>query len=187
MKLIVGLGNPGEKYQNTRHNAGFVTLDALSKKLEGSWHEDTQAQIFNSQINGEKVILLKPLTFMNLSGKEINKTMIKNNISAENLIIVYDDIDIPFGALRVRKGGGSAGHNGIESIIEEIGTDNFIRMRIGISASPQTPLTDAADFVLEEFTSEEKKKLGEITEDVATKIYQIIKFGYDQYISKYNI
>lgn len=187
MKLIVGLGNPGEKYQHTRHNAGFMALDILAKKTGGKWDEDTSMRTLTSQINGEKITLLKPQSFMNLSGKEIKKAMDKENISTEDLIVVYDDIDIPFSEIRVRKGGGTAGHNGINSIVEETGSDNFIRVRIGISpTSPNLSPLPTADFVLEDFTSEEKEKLEEVIEEAMTKIYQIVKFGYEQYISKYN-
>ena len=131
---------------------------------------------------------------MNLSGKEIKKTIDTENIKTDDLIVTYDDIDIPFGEIKVKKGGGSAGHNGIKSIIEEVGSDNFIRVRIGInplaSVSPednQSHPQSTPDFVLEDFTPEEKEELPEIVDEAATKIYQIIKFGYDKYISKYNI
>lgn len=202
MKIVVGLGNPGEKYKNTRHNAGFLVIDKLVDNLpnrpnhpeSSKWTTESNSEIIKTQIATQSVLLLKPLTFMNLSGKEIKKAMIKNNISPEDLIVVYDDIDIPFGEIRVRQGGGSAGHNGINSIVEEVGSDNFIRVRIGINPTRSvslepTPhnLLPIADFVLEDFTPEEKEKLEKIMEDTATKIYQIIKFGYDQYISKYNI
>jgi len=140
MNLIVGLGNPGFKYKKTRHNIGFMIIDELKK-----------------QIDKKQNILLKPLTYMNNSGKEVKTVMRKNKI--ENLIVIHDDIDLPFKEIRINKNSSSAGHKGVQSIINELKTQDFIRIRIGIKSEQKT---STEKFVLEKFRKKEKKQLKEI-------------------------
>ena len=141
MKLVVGLGNPGKQYQKTRHNVGFRVLDALENKLKA---EDQRL----------KAILLKPQTFMNLSGQEVAKKANFYKIKSEDMAVIYDELDLPFSEIRVRKSGSSAGHKGVESIINSLGTENFTRIRIGIGRPPENFRTE--DYVLENFTKEEE-------------------------------
>jgi len=139
MILIVGLGNPGKKYKKTRHNVGFMVIDALKKK-----------------ISGKNIVLLKPQTFMNNSGKTVKRIIRNLKLEIRNLVVIHDDIDLPLGTIRVSKNVGSAGHKGVQSIIDELGTKNFTRIRIGIQPKTGKP-KEVEKFVLEKFTKEEKK------------------------------
>lgn len=159
MKLIVGLGNPGRKYKKTRHNIGFVIIDELKR-----------------HISKKDAILLKPLTYMNNSGKEVKSVMDKNKIS--DLIVVHDDVDLPFNEIRVSKNISSAGHKGVQSIINELGTQNFIRVRVGIKPrwdqkSQRGKKINTERFVLEKFTKEEKKQLKDIIKKAVLEITQL--------------
>ncbi|MDP2664716.1 MAG: aminoacyl-tRNA hydrolase [bacterium] len=151
MQLIVGLGNPGKKYEKTRHNAGFMVLDELEKK------ELPQAR------------LLKPDTFMNNSGGAVKKEMQKLKIKNQSLIIIHDDIDIPLGKIKVSKGSGSAGHKGVESIIQSLGTKEFIRIRIGI-LPPEGKPEDVETFVLKNFKKEELSLLNTAIESALSTL-----------------
>jgi len=139
MILIVGLGNPGKKYKKTRHNVGFMVIDALKKK-----------------ISGKNIVLLKPQTFMNNSGKTVKRIIRNLKFEIRNLVVIHDDIDLPLGTIRVSKNVGSAGHKGIQSIIDELGTKNFTRIRIGIQPKTGKP-KEVEKFVLEKFTKQEEK------------------------------
>jgi len=152
MKLIVGLGNPGKKYAKTRHNIGFRVIDALRDSFD------------NAQ---DKIVLLKPDTFMNNSGKMVRKALKYSRLSAQDLIVIHDDIDLPFGTIRVNKDSSSAGHKGAQSIIDEIGTKDFIRVRIGIRPEHEV---DTTEFVLNKFTKEEEKELKGIIKKAAEEI-----------------
>lgn len=173
MKIIVGLGNPGKEYIGTRHNVGFEFLDALAKhprlnlvgkELKFSRNKKFQAEIAETQVAGEKYILIKPSTFMNLSGNTVNKIIAFYKSRIEDLFVISDDLDLPLGMSRVRLAGSSGGHKGLESIVLGLGTDQFARLRIGISdhkigsTNSDHPYEkpEAKIFVLEKFTSREK-------------------------------
>ncbi|KIL52515.1 aminoacyl-tRNA hydrolase [Jeotgalibacillus soli] len=154
MKLIVGLGNPGKQYDGTKHNIGFKVIDELATR----WNAPLMQSKFNGAFsaihkNGEKVILLKPLTYMNLSGECIRPMMDYYNMEAEDLVVLYDDLDLPMGSIRLRKKGSAGGHNGIKSTIAHVGTAEFNRIRIGISRPPQG--TKVVDYVLSRFSDED--------------------------------
>lgn len=142
--LIVGLGNPGEKYEISRHNAGFIVLQELSTNyMLPIVHKEHKAKVGVGMIYGHRSVLAQPQTFMNLSGESVKELMEAYKIPAERLIVVYDDVDLPLGRLRVRESGGAGGHNGMKSIIESIGTENFMRIRIGVGPRPEEePLSD---------------------------------------------
>ena len=168
MRLIIGLGNPGTQYESTRHNAGFLALNYLQKKLDqGSaaspWSESKKfnAEISEGKIGNKKIIFLKPQTFMNESGKAVRSAVMFYKIKTIDCIIVYDDIDLPFGNIRLRMGGSSGGHKGVESIISELGTENIPRLRIGIRPD-HLKIPDAKTFVLKKFAKEEQKLLFQI-------------------------
>lgn len=149
MKLIVGLGNPGSEYTETRHNAGFLAVQALAVSEEGEWkHDDKRkADVCRIEVNGESVLLAKPTTFMNASGEAVQALLSFYKVAPEDLLVVHDEMDVAPGAMRFKQGGGDAGHNGITSIIERLGTDNFARLRLGIGRpGPDHPPT--ADYVL---------------------------------------
>lgn len=154
MVLIVGLGNPGRKYKKTRHNIGFKVIDALKR------------EIFNKD-----VVLLKPQTFMNQSGKAVKILTSKYKIPATNMIVVHDDIDLPLGTIRVSKDVSSAGHKGVQSIIDELGTQDFTRVRIGIKPRHKV---DTEKFVLEKFTKQEEKQIKQIIKEAVFKTKQLL-------------
>jgi PTH1 family peptidyl-tRNA hydrolase len=163
MFLIIGLGNPGKKYKNARHNAGFLTLDELQKennfpdfKLEKTF----LAEISRGFLEGEKIFLAKPQTFMNESGKSTKILASKNKIPVENIIVVHDDMDLPLGATRIVKKRGSAGHKGVESIIEHLKNKEFIRIRIGIQPKTGKPKSPEK-FVLQNFNKNDEKSVKE--------------------------
>ena len=202
MKLVVGLGNPGEKYQNTRHNIGFMAVDALLEKFEPVektyWEEkkDLKSNIkilsANSQqptANGQ-IILAKPTTFMNNSGFAVAKVLNYYKIPTEDLIVIHDDLDMPFGKIRVRFGGASGGHRGVQSIIETIRTDKFLRIRLGIGnpkiRNLKLEIRNLDQYVLAPFTPTEKNKVKHMIKEAGRAIELILKRGIEIYMSKYN-
>lgn len=156
MKLIVGLGNPGKQYDKTRHNIGFEVIDSLADKLSISLDQAKFKGIYGSKIiNGEKIYLLKPLTYMNLSGESVRAIMDYFEIDTEDLLVIYDDLDLPVGKIRLRQKGSAGGHNGIKSIISHLGTQEFNRIRVGINR-PSNGMS-ITDYVLGHFTKEEQE------------------------------
>lgn len=154
MKLIVGLGNPGREYETTRHNIGFMVIDELSKRWNIPLNQQKFKGIYGSGVvGGEKVVLLKPLTYMNLSGESIRPLMDFYKLDVEDFVVMYDDLDLPVGKLRLRMKGSAGGHNGIKSTIAHLGTQEFNRIRIGIDR-PKNGMK-VVDYVLGRFTSEE--------------------------------
>lgn len=177
MKLVVGLGNPGEKYRNTRHNVGFQAIDLCGEKLNIHLDQSKFKGIYGfNKIENDKVFLLKPLTYMNLSGECVVPLMKYYKISAENLLVIYDDLDLQPGMIRLRQKGGHGGHNGMRSIIQHLGTDEFKRIRIGIGRP--NPATSVSDYVLSTFHPEEKKLVDEalIKASEAVKAWTAMSF-----------
>ena len=153
MKLIVGLGNPGKEYERTRHNAGFMALDQLASDLGVSiTNEKFKGQYVKFKHRGEDVILLKPMTYMNNTGESVSEVMNFFKINVEDILVIYDDLDMPTGKLRLRERGSAGGHNGIKSIIAHTGTQQFKRIRVGIDRHPRIPVVD---YVLGKFTADE--------------------------------
>lgn len=165
MKLIVGLGNPGEKYKNTRHNVGFMLLDALAYEAGISWAFEKK---FNSEISKhEDILYAKPQTFMNRSGEAVRKIADYYNIAPENIIIVHDDVDLEEGQTRFRQGSSSAGHHGVDDIIEKLGTQEFWRFRVGVGRPNDTKF-DVQDYVLSNSELDAEKALTELKKYVKT-------------------
>ncbi len=165
MKLIIGLGNPGKSYIKTRHNVGFMILDALQKKLDSSdWSlsKKFNAETSGITLNGEKIILAKPMTFMNESGQTVQMIAHFYKVVPEDIIIVHDDKDLKLGDIRVQEDRSAAGHNGVQSIINHIGTQKFTRVRIGVASDNEKKMRDTAKFVLNKFGYFEKKKVEEV-------------------------
>lgn len=189
MTLIVGLGNPGKKYQNTRHNVGFMVIDNFAGKNdfpEFRLSKKFKAEISEGAIDNEKIILAKPQTFMNNSGKSV-KAIFNFQFSNKKLIIIHDDLDLPLGKIKITKNRGSAGHKGVQSIIDELGTKNFFRFRIGI----KTKQTDGTvyrseDFVLEKFTKEEEKILKQVIKKTCKAIEISANEGVEKVMAEYN-
>lgn len=170
MIIIVGLGNPGRKYKNTRHNVGFQIIDEFAKENyfpEFRLSKKSNVLLSENIINGKKIILAKPQTFMNDSGKSV-KTLF-SFYKPKELIIVHDDIDLPLGKIRISKNRGSAGHKGVESIIKEIGTKDFTRFRIGVSSKTGKP-KNVEKYVLQKFDKEEEKIIEQIIQEITTEI-----------------
>ena len=185
MYLIVGLGNPEEDYSNTRHNMGFNTINKLGKQYNIEINKSKFKGLYGvGVIEGEKVILLKPQTYMNLSGESIREALDFYKIEKENLIVIYDDIDIEPGTIKIRKLGGPGTHNGMKSVIQNVGTEDFTRIRIGIGKP--TYKSDLINYVLGFIPEEEKEILDKSTTKGKDAIVEIIKNGVDIAMNKYN-
>lgn len=185
MFLIVGLGNIGIKYDNTRHNIGFKFIDYLAAKENITVYDKKFDGIIGCGIiNGKKVILAKPTTYMNLSGECIRKIMDFYKISNKDILIVYDDIALDIGKIRIRKKGSAGGHNGIKSIIANIGTEEFNRIRIGIGKKPD--YMDLADYVLGKFSDNDIKVLDRVLKGTCNAAEQIIDGAIDDAMNKFN-
>ena len=183
-KLIVGLGNPGSKYQWTRHNAGFMVLDRFSKDAGIAVTRKNFSGLYGEgTYHGERLLLLKPQTFMNLSGRSVAAALNFHKVDIQDLIVIHDDLDIPFGRVKLKEEGGHAGHNGLRSLLQELGSGRFVRLRIGIGR----PLHDeAADYVLSSFSSDELVNLPRIIDCVAELIKLVIEEGLLKAMSIYH-
>ena len=184
--LIVGLGNPGREYQNTRHNTGFRAMDVLAEKL-GCKIDKGKFQGLYTQVSwqGEKLFLLKPQTYMNLSGQAVLQLSAYYSIPPERIIVLFDDISLPPGRLRIRSEGSAGGHNGIKSIIAELGSQAFPRVKIGVGAKPN-PEYDLAAWVLSSFSSREEKDLSFALENAADAALVIIEKGVPEAANRFN-
>ncbi|ADK02860.1 TPA: aminoacyl-tRNA hydrolase [Bacillus cereus biovar anthracis] len=185
MKLIVGLGNPGREYELTRHNIGFMAIDELAKRWNISLNEQKFKGVFGAGfVNGEKVILLKPLTYMNLSGESIRPLMDYYKIDVEDFVVLYDDLDIPVGKLRLRMKGSAGGHNGVKSTISHLGTQEFQRIRMGIDR-PKNGMK-VVDYVLGRFTSKEIPDVNHSIEKAADACEEWLNKPFLQIMNTFN-
>lgn len=185
MYIIAGLGNPGDEYHKTRHNVGFDTINYLAEKYNISLNKLKFNAVYGElNINGEKVLLVKPVTFMNRSGVAIIEIMNYFKIPVENLIVVYDDIDIPVGTLRIRPNGSAGTHNGMKSIINTIKSEKFPRVRVGIGRNPNM---DLADYVLQRFSNDDRVIVEDIIKSAGDACVEFVKEGLDSAMQKYNI
>ena len=184
--LIVGLGNPGSQYARTRHNCGFRAMDILAEKL-GCKIDKAKFQGLYGQVNyeGRKLYLLKPQTFMNLSGRSVLQLSAYFSIPPQRIIVLFDDISLPPGRLRIRPDGSAGGHNGIKSIISELGSQDFPRVKIGVGAKPE-PERDLADWVLSTFSATEEKALTSALEAAADAALCIMDKGVPEAANRYN-
>lgn len=186
MKLIVGLGNPGMQYAATRHNIGFEVIDSLSEAYNIQVIKNKyKALIGEGTIAGEKVILMKPQTYMNLSGEAVKACMDFHKISNKDVIVIYDDISLEVGQLRLRQTGSAGGHNGIKNIIAQLGTQEFPRVKFGVGEKPQG--WDLANYVLGRFSEEEMKIVGPRINEAVKAIEAIISVGIDKAMNNYNL
>lgn len=201
MKLIVGLGNPGEKYEHTRHNVGFIVLDHLLKEFEpvekSFWEEDKKKKVATKELlyKGKKLILAKPLTFMNNSGYAVSNLVNFYKLELSEIAVVYDDLDLPLGKIRIRFGGAAGGHKGVESLIKELGSDKFLRIRLGIGhpnrdhdghTKDGKSYLAVEDYVLQKFAGNETSKIRHMSKEATNSIKLILEHGIDLYMSKYN-
>lgn len=192
MKLIVGLGNPGNKYRNNRHNVGFMVIDDYTRMLGLSWRYSQDWMCFYAK--AETNVFVKPSTFMNKSGAAVAAVSGFYNIKSEDILVVYDEVDLPFGKIRLAFNGLSAGHHGIDSIIASIGGVEFGRLRVGIGhptrgvgkSTPSTKTLDVAQYVLEDFGTDERKELGTLIKKCEEALSAYISEGVEATMNKFN-
>lgn len=183
--LIVGLGNPGKDYERTRHNLGFMLVDLLAREEQTQIKRDEcRALIGQAAIDGQKVELAKPQTYMNLSGESVSCLLKKPGRSIAKLIVISDDLALPFGTIRIRPKGSHGGQNGLRSIIDCVRTNEFVRLRIGIQ--PEHPIANAKNFVLENFSKKESETVEKILEESAKAIRSIINDGAEKAMARWN-
>ena len=176
IRLVVGLGNPGKEYENTRHNVGFMVIDELVRSLRIKKPlEEALSLVYKTRIGGKEVILAKPQTYMNNSGAAVFNLLEEYNLSPENMLVVYDDLDLPLGSMRLRLKGSSGGHKGVESIIKYIGTQNFPRLRIGIGRPKKKE--DVVKYVLSPFPPEEEKIINQVIKKAARCILRSVEMS----------
>lgn len=184
MKLIVGLGNPGREYEGTRHNCGFMVIDKLAEKLNVSVDQNKFKGLYvKFKYHGEDVILLKPQTYMNLSGESVSTLMQFFKIEIEDLLVIYDDLDMPVGKLRLRKTGSAGGHNGIKNIIAHLNSQDFKRIRVGIDRHKYMKVVD---YVLSRFTKEEIDAISQGIENAVNAVIDYLDHGFDYIMNRYN-
>jgi len=185
MRLIVGLGNPGEKYRRTRHNAGFMVVDELAQRLSlGAVERIDEAWAVKTEIAGERVVLVKPQSFMNRSGPAVEAALRHFNVEPDRLVVISDDVALPLGSMRIRARGSHGGQNGLRSIIESIGSEEFARLRFGIGSSE--PVLDLAGFVLSDFTDSEVLRVQEMVSRAADAICGIVELGVEAAMNNFN-
>jgi peptidyl-tRNA hydrolase, PTH1 family len=183
--LIVGLGNPGREYRETRHNVGFMLLDRLAIKLDARFTRlQSRALVATARLGDAKVILAKPQTFMNLSGQSVQGLMHFYKLPISNLLIAHDDLDLPLGTIRIRPDGGSAGQKGMESIIQRLATDDFARVRLGIGRPPGQMRAPA--FVLQQFSDPDMVIVSEMITRAVDAVSEFIQAGLDRAMNNFN-
>ena len=184
--MIVGLGNPGLQYEKTRHNIGFMAMDALCKKYECECKKmKFSAYVGDAVIGNKRVLLLKPLTYMNNSGSAVGEAARFYKIAPENILVMFDDISLEPGTVRIRRKGSAGGHNGIKDIIEVLGSDNFPRIKLGVSAKPH-PDYNLKDWVLGKFKAEDKEKVEASLETAVKAVNELLSRGIDSAMNKFS-
>ena len=186
MKMLVGLGNPGKEYENTKHNVGWMLLDAIADELGTSvgWRKCGKALVAESRLGAEKLILVKPLTYMNLSGGAVSPLMNWYKLGTGDVMVAHDDMDIPVGVVRIRKKGGAGGHNGIKSLLQHLPDENFARIRIGIGRP--LPGWSAVNHVLAVFNEDQRPLIDESIKYLIPAVECIVTDGIDFAMNKYN-
>jgi len=183
-RIIVGLGNPGDKYARTRHNVGFMVLDALAREASAGWTTGGKTRTCRAQIAGCRALLVQPLTYMNRSGEAMPALLGKYRREARDIIVLFDDLSLPLGRIRVRERGSAGGHHGLESIIYALDTDEVIRVRIGIGEEHMPK--DKADYVLSDFPSEKQAELDDMIAKAGDAVRSILKDGVAQTMAIFN-
>ena len=183
MKLIVGLGNPGKEYENTRHNIGFMSVDKIINEKNLTEKEKFNGKYYEYNINNEKIIILKPQNYINLSGQVINKFVNYFKIDINDILIIHDDLDLPVGKIKLRMSGGSGGHNGLKDIENCLKTKNYKRVKVGISNNKNI---DTKDYVLGRFNSEDKKIIDNSINTISNIINDFPYLTFENLMNKYN-
>lgn len=183
-RLVVGLGNPGPEYASTRHNAGFMAADLIAKDLHVSyWKDEAGAKVGLVRFGDEDLVVAKPQTFMNLSGKAVAKLVASHDVDAEDVVVVHDDLDLPEGSVRVKRGGGHGGHNGLRSVSAEVGA-GYVRVRVGIGRPPGRQ--DPADYVLEPLRKDAAECMDAAIQTAAQAVMHVLEHGVDSAMREYN-
>jgi PTH1 family peptidyl-tRNA hydrolase len=178
MFLVVGLGNPGKKYAQNRHNVGFMAVDALASDVSGlAWKEKFSALFGRGEASGQAVALLKPQKYMNLSGDSVQPAAAFAKVPVSDIVVIHDELDVPFGEVRLKVGGGHAGHNGLRSMIERCGSPDFVRVRVGIGRPPPGFRGDVADFVLSDFDTSERAELPDVVARAVQATKKVLSLG----------
>ncbi len=177
--LVVGLGNPGTEYERTRHNAGFLVADVLAERIGGRFtvHKKSGADLLEARLDGRKILLAKPRTYMNLSGRPVAALARFFSVPPTEVIVVHDELDLPFGSIRLKRGGGEGGHNGLRSISNALSTKDYLRVRFGVGRPPGRQ--DPADFVLKPFSGPERKEVPVLVEQTADAVELLLRVGLE--------
>ncbi|MGK8510230.1 aminoacyl-tRNA hydrolase [Nocardia asiatica] len=177
--LVVGLGNPGPEYERTRHNVGFLVADVLAERVGGRFavHKKSGADLLQARLDGRQVLIAKPRSFMNLSGRPVAALAKFFSVPPTEVIVVHDELDLPFGAIRLKRGGGEGGHNGLRSVSSALTTKDYLRARIGIGRPPGRQ--DPADYVLKPFSAPERKEVPVIVEQAADAVELLLRVGLE--------
>ncbi|MFE1592576.1 aminoacyl-tRNA hydrolase [Nocardia sp. NPDC058705] len=177
--LVVGLGNPGPEYERTRHNVGFLVADVLAERVGGRFavHKKSGADLLQARLDGRQILIAKPRTYMNLSGRPVAALAKFFSVPVDQVIVVHDELDLPFGTLKLKQGGGEGGHNGLRSISQALTTKEYLRTRIGIGRPPGRQ--DPADYVLKAFSGPERKEVPVIVEQAADAVELLLKVGLE--------
>jgi len=184
--LIVGLGNPGEQYENTRHNVGFLVADELGKRGNFPIQRLKHRALTNTAtIGGQGALVMKPATYMNLSGEAVGEAARFYKLPPDHVLVISDDVDLPLGKLRIRTGGSAGGHNGLKSIIQHLGTDQFPRLKVGVGGKPH-PDYDMADWVLSRLQGEDKKVMDEAVKQAADAVECLLRDGPQKAMNRFN-
>ena len=185
MKIVLGLGNPGRKYERARHNLGFLVVDQVAYRNSVVFKKKKYSSLIGEwQRDGEKVLLLKPQTYMNHSGEAVRSLFRYLPLSAKDLVVIHDDLDLPFGRIRVRPRGGAGGHRGIHSVLEALGEEGFFRVRVGIGRPPAG--VDPTDYVLQPFSPQESSRLEEVVSKAADAVECLLQEGAERAMERFN-
>ena len=187
MKVIAGLGNPGAEYANTPHSIGFEVVDAVARGIGASWKGSSsfKGELATGLLGGVKVLLVKPQTYMNLSGECVSPVLKYHNATINDLLVVSDDIDLPVGRLRIRKGGSAGGHNGLKSVIERTGSSDFVRLRVGVGRDPRSR-SNVIGHVLGKFSPEDRQAMDEVVATAAEAVGAIENENLETAMNRYN-
>lgn len=189
ISIVAGLGNPGKRYADTRHNIGFCVLDRMVHNLGCSWKVNGEAEVAEVQQQGRKLLLIRPLSFMNLSGRPIAGMLSYYKLSPVDLIVVHDDIDLPFCSLRIKIGGGDGGHNGLKSITATLNTADYVRVRLGVGRPPpvsESTVMEVSDWVLAKFGRDEQAELPGFLDRAESAVLEILEKGVLSAQNRYN-